>query len=62
MSRWSALPAILAVEGPLVRRRRPVRGVPDPVGGGPPGAFAAMAAAIDPAVEVIASWEAQFPQ
>ncbi len=59
VSRWTALPEILAAEGPLVRRRRPVPGIPDPVGG-PPRAFARMAAAIDPAVEAIATWEAQF--
>ncbi len=60
-SRWSALPAILAVEGPLVRRRRRDTGVLDPVGG-PPRAFARMAAEITPAVDQIVAWEAQFPR
>jgi len=61
VGRWSALPAILAVEGPLVRRRRRDAGVLDPVGG-PQRAFARMAAEINPAVDQIAAWEAQFPR
>jgi len=61
VSRWAALPDILAVEGPRVRRRRQPPDVHDPVGG-PPRAFARMAAEIDPAVERIAAWEAGFPR